>query len=469
MSTQFRRPLPNRIPSRSYSVEDFSDYSRAQFSHLSTPSTGSSTQVDTPSEPLRSNEVFVYYDSAWSTDEVCLPPVRERRGEHYRPDVARRPRPRAATIATVREVSVTAAPTKARPLVKVVGKAKGLAKVVARRSIRRLRKKGEVAETISDSSSVQHVNTPASEEWDQTGTTTVSGIAIVVTAEKQDGAEGTCGLVPKPSRSRFSLQSSDCPALPASSSGKPQLSEMSALPTPPQIAEQDAFQILYILKYGDLMLPHSDDEDDSTENFLPGQLREHARVQPAHDPQSADELLSTSLHMVLFLPWCITVGAAIVLMPSTVGAITFDAGIIRGPAPGGLRRFAYWAANAYEHVFVFLATAVLLLYHFRAPWTAALLFLRWAWVWVGFRPSAGLYRRVGWDDMESIWLVFKGRAVVDAVMAAKSITAGDAQAVDECCDGSEVPGSLSCSKECDCHGTCLLRCPEFGQAAAGAE
>ncbi|KAJ2994034.1 hypothetical protein NUW54_g7619 [Trametes sanguinea] len=47
----------------------------------------------------------------------------------------------------------------------------------------------------------------------------------------------------------------------------------------------------------------------------------------------------------------------------------------------------------------------------------ALLLSRFAWVWGSYIPREGLWERIGDDDRESLWLIWKGRAVVDAAFA----------------------------------------------------
>lgn len=118
--------------SRSRSLEEISP---PLLSEMSCSSLLSGAVSYTTFDGVRANEVLVYYDSAWSTDEVCFPPVRQRRGPHYQPNVASRPR---AVSIGVGVTAATASP-RVRPLEKVVGKAKGLVKIVARRSIRKVR------------------------------------------------------------------------------------------------------------------------------------------------------------------------------------------------------------------------------------------------------------------------------------------------------------------------------------------
>ncbi|KAH9847501.1 hypothetical protein C2E23DRAFT_889896 [Lenzites betulinus] len=449
MPTKFRRPAPRDQLSRSYSLGEM-PLSQDPMSRLSSFSMSDAPHIRYPDSPLGPDEVFVYYDSAWSTDEVCFPPVRQHRGAQYQPNVVAR---RAATADAGVCMGHDDSPSKSRPLVKAVGKAKGLVKVVARNSIRKLRRKneaGEMVAVIGASSSAPSLTSSTSDDWSET-----SGVSKV--ARNNVAAHAASAFTAVDSESRFSVHSTDCLAPPKFPS-KPHNSNMSAgfePPTPPPIAEQDAYELLNILICGPIMpgdLPADTAEPTS------GPAEENDQEEPATDPPSSNEsrspesLLANAARVVLFLPWCVLIGGAILLLPAAAGPLAFHHGFTRAPPPRGLRRFAYWAENAYEHAFVFLAVLAVLLYRDadaqRRACTLGALVVRWAWVWLGYCPPAGLHKRIGEDDMESLWLMWKGRAVVDAITHKEGAGAGTMRA------------SGSCSNECECHGVCLLSCPE---------
>ncbi|KAI9066317.1 hypothetical protein FKP32DRAFT_404239 [Trametes sanguinea] len=265
----------------------------------------------------------------------------------------------------------------------------------------------------------------------------------------------------------------------------------------PQLDEQTAFELLNCLYYG-YMQPNEPDADagdleeeedtpvvGSEIHHQPRGARMHHRVHPApvhqakekekkhHSPPVPPTRTPTNvLHVVLLLPWCYLVGGLILLWPAALDRVVFQSGFLHdrapasspdGPAaaasvptyacPRGLRRFAYWATNASEHVFIFLALSTVSGYYALAlarpePDTAhalwlcgALLLSRFAWVWGSYIPREGLWERIGEDDRESLWLIWKGKAVVDAAFA------------------DHEPGECEPDSECSVRGVCSLRRP----------
>jgi hypothetical protein len=78
----------------------------------------------------------------------------------------------------------------------------------------------------------------------------------------------------------------------------------------------------------------------------------------AQDSASRERDVATTAliaRILLFLPWCIAVGGCIVLLPSQLDLVAFQSGYLSGPAGTGIRRFAYWADSAMQHVFIFLS------------------------------------------------------------------------------------------------------------------
>ncbi|KAI0648963.1 hypothetical protein C8Q79DRAFT_1007554 [Trametes meyenii] len=390
-------------------------------------------------------------------------------------------------------------PSKPRPLVRVVSKATGFVKVVAKRSIRRINRKSDAGEgegvelevavptevavhsevvvepevhenskatTQSEpaiqpededemqSESPHLVSSPIPQTGEWSGETAVPDVTVVV-KEISDVVnddllkapvdmkvhtsptplplrtlnmlihQNAYNLPPQPCDSVFSLRTPTgvwhVPVDPS----RPQVSESTTSEeafTPPhiEIEEAHAFGIIYTLQYGN-----------------PSDRDPHAAG--THQPPLVRALL-----FMLFVPWCVAVGGAILLAPASAGALAFRGGFVRGAAPPrGLRRLAYWADNAYEHVFVFLAVAAVALFYAdprRAVWVLAAAVVRIAWVWGGYRPGEGLHLRVGQNDQESLWLVAKGSGVMDMAVGS----------------GKECSGE----KNCECHERSVLRCPD---------
>ncbi|KAI0349290.1 hypothetical protein OH77DRAFT_1322030 [Trametes cingulata] len=157
------------------------------------------------------------------------------------------------------------------------------------------------------------------------------------------------------------------------------------------------------------------------------QAQERAQTQPEPQTQTKapakpqDGVFANLTHILLFFPWCIAVGGAILLAPSSAGRIAFHGGFLRDAPPPGLRRFAYWAANAYEHVFVFLAACAFFYLHNPTAQRLTIIgacALRFVWVWHGYTPPApqGVVQRLGEDDQESLWLAWQGKMLIGTLM-----------------------------------------------------
>ncbi|KAI0671882.1 hypothetical protein C8Q78DRAFT_803408 [Trametes maxima] len=369
---------------------------------------------------------------------TAMSALQETDGGRLQPVCA--PSPSDASI-----LSEGGSPSKPRPLVRVVSKATGFVRIVAKRSIRRINRKSDAGEGVvelqvvpcskdvapttevavesevvvdpmfdetsevavrsegkdeAQPESPQLVSSPMPQKGEWSGETAVPDIAIVV----KDAATDDLLKAPvdmKPCDSVYTIHTPTgvwhVPVDPS----RPQVSE-STTPegnfTPPHIdiEEEHAFGILYTLQYG-----NPSDRD-------------------AHAADAQQPPLVRALLFVLFVPWCVAVGGAILLAPASAGALAFRGGFVRGTAPPrGLRRLAYWADNAYEHVFVFLAVVAAALFYAdlrRAAWVLAAAIVRVGWVWGGYRPAEDLHRRVGENDQESLWLVARGSGDVDMVI-----------------------------------------------------
>ncbi|KAI0709988.1 hypothetical protein C8Q76DRAFT_798758 [Earliella scabrosa] len=131
-------------------------------------------------------------------------------------------------------------------------------------------------------------------------------------------------------------------------------------------------------------------------------------------------LLPTLLRIALFLPWCALVGAAILLFPQHLERAVFSPGYLPGPSPRGLRRLAFWSDMAWDYVKIFLF-ALFAVCGASAGWGALLFALaagRFAYVWMPFSPRLGtLHRRLGEDDMESLWLLVQDQTYLEEIVS----------------------------------------------------
>lgn len=111
------------------------------------------------------------------------------------------------------------------------------------------------------------------------------------------------------------------------------------------------------------------------------------------------------MKIAIFLPWCIVVGAAILLAPKSLELVTFGPGYVKSPR--GLRRFVHWAECALHHVGAFLFCTVFFLWTVGSSKAAvAVVIVLLSGVgraWGGFQIDANL--PLGEEDRQSIWLV----------------------------------------------------------------
>ncbi len=133
------------------------------------------------------------------------------------------------------------------------------------------------------------------------------------------------------------------------------------------------------------------------------------------------------LRLLLFMPWCIAVGATITLFPAHIDRVVFSTGYIPGPAPRGVHRFGFWADTARDYACIF-GFALLSLFAVSAPaaWVAcALALARFVWVWGAYACARGercccvhthTSERLGEDDMESLALIARGGDMANMVL-----------------------------------------------------
>ena len=131
------------------------------------------------------------------------------------------------------------------------------------------------------------------------------------------------------------------------------------------------------------------------------------------------------LRLLLFMPWCITVGATITLFPAHIERVVFSSGYIPAPSPRGIDRFCFWADSARDYACIFgFALLSLFMVSPRLAWIAwALALARFAWVWgphacatSGACCCVHVPERLGEDDMESLALIARGGDMANLVL-----------------------------------------------------
>ncbi|KII83765.1 hypothetical protein PLICRDRAFT_180112 [Plicaturopsis crispa FD-325 SS-3] len=138
---------------------------------------------------------------------------------------------------------------------------------------------------------------------------------------------------------------------------------------------------------------------------------------------AVEEVVAALPRILLFVPWCIAVGGAIVMCPGYLETVTFGTGYL--PSPKGIRRFAHWADVAMHHVAIFLACVLAASWAlgFDAGillWTALL--AQFAYAWQEFEVDAAV--PLGEDDRQTMWLVLTNYGMSDDTVIVKRPTGG---------------------------------------------
>ncbi|KAK0219152.1 hypothetical protein IW262DRAFT_1462780 [Armillaria fumosa] len=128
-----------------------------------------------------------------------------------------------------------------------------------------------------------------------------------------------------------------------------------------------------------------------------------AALAPRFPDFSPNAVPSALLKTLLFLPWCVLVGATILLSPQHLEYAAFFPGYIASPQ--GIRRFAYWAEVAFPHVMIFFAFIVCIgTQHLPLGITLAALTVGQSVIaWHDFRYDSKI--PVGDDDRQSLYLI----------------------------------------------------------------
>ncbi|EGO03097.1 hypothetical protein SERLA73DRAFT_158717 [Serpula lacrymans var. lacrymans S7.3] len=115
--------------------------------------------------------------------------------------------------------------------------------------------------------------------------------------------------------------------------------------------------------------------------------------------------------LICFIPWCISVGGAIVLFPNHMELVAFTPGYLSSPK--GLRRFAHWADCAYHHIMIFLSVVVVLTWYNPQLGVSlgGAVSARALYVWNNFSIDKTI--PLGEDDQQSLYLIMTDSAFND--------------------------------------------------------
>ncbi|KAF5314845.1 hypothetical protein D9619_007268 [Psilocybe cf. subviscida] len=114
-------------------------------------------------------------------------------------------------------------------------------------------------------------------------------------------------------------------------------------------------------------------------------------------------ILSISLRLVCFLPWCAAVGAALILSPEHLEFIAFRPGYIKSLS--GIRRYAYWAEYGYQHVVIFVGALAMFTWIYPTAGFVVLggLLAQFCMAWHTFLLDRNI--PLGDDDQQSVFLL----------------------------------------------------------------
>ncbi|KAJ8496582.1 hypothetical protein ONZ51_g1032 [Trametes cubensis] len=411
---------------------------------------------DTPSDVSTGDGVVIYYDSMRPTDDVHMPhgPTRSvmtRPHQPVREPAQMQMRARAHSVGSQPR---STAPLSRRPLVRAVGKATGkIVRLVIRSPLRQRHGRTHGSAEVAPLS--RALSTSTSGDWRERAR--ASGASLLIESDtdtvndQNNESHSFVMQVIQPCESTSTVETVETPdgACLYVSPPNPHNSEVSILEpyVPPDIDEETAYQLITLFHHGQMLLngdaepttqtPTPDESDATTGTPTPTRdsardrhhhhhhhYRARGRKMHAPVPTPPAPMLTKCVHIVLFFPCASRSGAG------------SSAGPLRGACAGS----GTGSGSAYEHAFIFLACAVVLAYYH--PYIGCTLLwavlTRFAAFWVRFFPKDGLWERIGENDVESLWLIGQGQAVIDAAFAKQ----------------------CNCVTLCECHGLCPLRCPD---------
>jgi len=115
------------------------------------------------------------------------------------------------------------------------------------------------------------------------------------------------------------------------------------------------------------------------------------------------DLLVFSLRVLCFIPWCVAVGGALTLAPSSLEKLAFGTGYIEPLT--GIRRYSHWATYGFQHVVAFLTFIGAILWVFPNFGYLILggLLAQFCFEWHGFLEDTTI--PLGQDDHQTVYLL----------------------------------------------------------------
>ena len=149
-------------------------------------------------------------------------------------------------------------------------------------------------------------------------------------------------------------------------------------------------------------------------------------------------IFSLACRILLFLPWCIAVGAAIILSPTNLSSIAFAPSVnyISHPSTP-IELFAHWAVYGLQHITIFAGFVFTILWYFPDAGTVLLgaLFAQFCWAWHDFLPE--LTTALGEDERQMIYYLVRSTWLTGNTVGIKKMN-GKYYATDAVDDKLEV-------------------------------
>jgi hypothetical protein len=133
-------------------------------------------------------------------------------------------------------------------------------------------------------------------------------------------------------------------------------------------------------------------------------------------------LYSLACQILLFFPWCIAVGAAILISPTNLSAIAFSPSanyLSRPSTPIGL--FAHWAHYGLQHITIFAGFVFIILWNFPNAGTVLLgaLCAQFCWAWHDFLPDRTT--ALGEDERQMIYHLARSTWLTERTVGIKKM------------------------------------------------
>lgn len=166
-------------------------------------------------------------------------------------------------------------------------------------------------------------------------------------------------------------------------------------------------------------LPVLDDSEPTPDLLF--SLSWFADVRTWMDQLTILSVVTHSARILLFLPWCIAVGGAIVLSPAHLSSLGFTSLNYMSPPSTAIEHYAHWANYGLQHVTIFLGFVVTFLWAFPNAGLMCLgaLMAQFCWAWHDFLPDPTV--AVGENERQMVYLLAKNSWLKGITVGLKTV------------------------------------------------